>query len=235
MRTHALSCLMLLAAGCLGQSPTPVTTTTTTTSGTVGGNTDPGSGGTSAGTHLTFDHEMDEVDPFAVLARITEEGPPEISTRLHSCGKIKVATLGRVLKQLGVDLTRTATPASAGELYLGGLGALGAANYGARVPEALELTAAGAAKLFDIFVEAAPEIIAAMPTLTRCQGPGGTATMMFDASGHCTSDGISCLTGVPATQAQKDLCDAAASAGSTATIGKTLAVATILAAAHTCE
>ncbi len=227
--------LMLCLAGCLGPSTPMPETTTTTNHDTVGGNTDPGSGGTSAGTHLTFDHQLDEVDPFAVLARIMEEGTPEISTRMHSCGKIKVATLGRVLRQLGVDLSKTATPASAGELYLGGLGALGAANYGARVPEALELTAAGAARLFDIFVEAAPEVIAAMPTLTRCQGVGGTATQMFDASGHCTKDGISCLSGVPATQAQQDLCDAVASAGSTATIGKTLAVATILAATHTCE
>jgi len=229
--------LSVCLVGCLGQSPptTTTTTTTTTTSDTVGGNTDPGSSGTSAGTQLTFDHQMDAVDPFAVLRRITEEGPPEISTRMHACGKIKVATLGRLLEQLGVDLTKTATPASAGQLYLGGLGALGAANYGARVPEALELTAAGAAKLFDIFVEAAPEVIAAMPTLARCEGVGATPTQMFDSAGHCTFDGISCLVGVPATQAQKDLCDAVAGSGTTPTNGKTLAVATILSAAHTCE
>jgi hypothetical protein len=182
----------------------------------------------------TFDHEIDPVDPFAVLSRIQDQGPPEISTRMHSCEKIKYATLGNLLTALGVNMAKTATPPSAGQLYKGGAQALGAPNYGARVPEAIENTTAGLTKLFDIFVQAAPEIITAMPTAAQCK-KAGAAVSMFDGQGKCTLDGISCLQGAPASQAQKDLCDTVLTEGSTPQIGQAIAVATILAAAHTCE
>ena len=81
---------------------------------------------------------------------------------------------------------------------------MGAPNYGARVPESIELTTAGATKLFDIFVQAAPEIIAAFPTEAK---KAGAAVQLFDADGKFTSDGIAFLQGAPATQAQLDLCN----------------------------
>ena len=230
-----------LVAGCLGQAPTepnpdPVPTTggPTTTCDTLGI-----APGTSSGNEdNTFDHlNENDVDPFAVLGRIQEQGPPEISTRMHSCQKLKYATLGTMLSQLGVNLNRTTTapaPQSAGQLYKAGAQALGAPNYGARVAEAVELTTSGATKLFDIFVQAAPEIITAMPTNVAAQ-VGGAATNMFDAQNRCTLEGISFLQGSPANQAQKDLCDQVINQASSVTIGKTIAVATILSAAHTCE
>jgi hypothetical protein len=107
---------------------------------------------------------------------------------------------------------------------------MGGPNYGARVAETIELTAAGATKLFDIFVQAAPEIIAAMPMTKRCMGVD-----MFDAQNHCTPAGITCLTGAPATQPQVDLCNQALVEASTAQLGQTIAVASVLSAAHTCE
>ncbi len=229
-------------AGCLGgQAPTdepnpnPVPSPGTGTGTGTGGDTfGIAPGGTSSGTDgNTFDHMDNDVDPFAVLGRIQEQGPPEISTKLHSCQKLKYATLGKVLAELGVNMNATAAN-SAAVLYKGGAGAMGAANYSARIPEAIELTTAGATKLFDIFVQAAPEIITAMPTNVSCQ-VGGVATQMFDAQGKCTLEGISCLQGSPASQAQKDLCDSALTQGSTLAIGKTIAVGTILSAAHTCE
>lgn len=242
----------VFAAGCLGAAPnstgTPTTSNPAASSSTPAASanapdptepTDPTLGlaptDTSSGDpNNTFNHPQDDVDPFAILQRVQDQGPPEISTRMHSCQKLKYATLGNLLTALGVNMAKTATPPSAGQLYKGGGGAMGAPNYGARVPEAIALTAAGATKLFDIFTQAASEVIAAMPTATACM-KAGVATDMFDAQGNCTLDGIACLQGAPATQAQLDVCNSVLSAGSTAAIGKAVAVATILSSAHTCE
>jgi hypothetical protein len=222
-------------AGCVGNAPSG--------GGPGTGTGDPGTpggslglaGGTAGGTDNTFNHPEDPnaTDPFAVLQRIQEQGPPEISTKMHSCQKMKYATVGTVLSKLGVNMGN-ATATSAAQLYKNGPQAMGAPNYGARVAEAIEITTAGATKLFDIFVQAAPEIIAAMPNNAQCK-VAGASTTMFDTAGKCTSAGIACLQGAPATQAQIDLCNAILGSASTAPIGQTLAVATLLSAAHTCE
>jgi hypothetical protein len=117
-------------------------------------------------------------------------------------------------------------------LYKNATQAMGAPNYGARVSESIELSTSGATKLFDIFVQAAPEIIAAFPNVAK---KGGAAVQLFDTAGHMTSDGIAFLQGAPATQAQLDLANNILTSASTPQIGQTLAVATLLAAAHTCE
>src|SRR4051812_43001402 len=104
-----------LAAGCVGGSGGGTGTGTGDgTGGDTGGVTTPGDslglaggGSTSGGMGNTFDHDNDGLDPFAVLQRIQEQGPPEISTRMHSCQKLRYATLGNVLKQLGVNLAST--------------------------------------------------------------------------------------------------------------------------------
>src|SRR2546422_324848 len=51
-----------------------------------------GGGSTSGGMGNTFDHDND-TNPFAVLQRIQEQGPPEVSTKMHSCQKLKYATV----------------------------------------------------------------------------------------------------------------------------------------------
>jgi len=135
-----------------------------------------------------------------------------------------------VLGSLGVNLGATGTPPTAGQLYKNGAQAMGGPNYAARVAETIELTAAAATKLFDIFSQGAQEIVTAMPTTARCMG-----TNMFDMAGHCTAAGIACLQGAPASQAQVDLCNQALTEGSSPQISQTIAVASILAAAHTCE
>jgi hypothetical protein len=221
-------------AGCLGGGGSG--TGTGTGDGTGDGTQTPGGslglpGLTSGGSGNTFDHSNDDSDPFAVLQRIQFEGPPEISTKMHSCEKVKYATVGNILKQLGVNMAATGAT-SAAVIYKNGNQAMGAPNYGARVSESIELTTAGATKLFDIFVQAAPEVIAAIPTVAK---KNGAAIQMFDAGGKCTSDGIAFLQGAPATQAQIDLCNNILGSASSAAIGQTLAVATLLAAAHTCE
>jgi hypothetical protein len=193
----------------------------------------PASTGTGGGMDTTFDHDLEQADPFAVLARIQEQGPPEISTRMHSCEKMKYVTVGNVLAQLGVNMASTTTN-SAGLLYKNGGSALGMPNYSARVPEAIENSTAGVTKLFDIFVAAAPEIVKAMPTNASCK-LAGAATSMFDASGQCTEAGIACLQGTPAIPGQLDLCNNVLASASTSAIGQAIAVATILSSAHTCE
>src|SRR4029077_7768743 len=98
----------------------------------------------------------------------------------------------------------------------------------------VELTTASAAKLFDIFTAAAPEIIAGMPLRAECT-VGGVAAKMFNDAGQCTIDGITCLIGVPATAAHLDLCNSILSKASTPELGQIIAVAPLAAAAHTCE
>ncbi len=189
---------------------------------------------TSGSTDTTFDHQNDlDVDPFALLAQMQEDGPPEFSARLHSCPKMKYQTIGRLLASRGIDLGN-ANPDSAGNIWSSSDQALGVANYAARVPEQTELTTASAAKLFDIFVAAAPEIIANMPNRAECM-IGGVGTQMFDASGQCTLDGISCLIGSPATLTHVQLCNVILTQASTPELGKIIAVASLAAAAHTCE
>src|SRR5262249_17796530 len=158
---------------------------------------------------------------------------PELSTRMHSWQKIRYPDVGNILKSLGVNMAAPGAT-SAGLLYKNGSQAMGAPNYGARVAEAIELTTAGATKLFDIFVEAANEIITAMPNAAACK-VAGASTSLLDAGGKCSMAGISCIQGAPATQAQLGLCNNIVTAASTPQIGQTLAVATLLAAAHSCE
>ena len=194
------------------------------------------SGGTASGTEGTFDHPAALGDIAAdvreALARIEEEGPPAYTAHVHSCRKIPYATLGRLLTSRGVDLA--AGDGSAGALYRESDQALGAPNYAARISESTDVTVATASRLFDVFVQAAPEIIAAMPTLDACRiGADGTA--MFDASGNCTADGIACLLGVPATETHVALCNTFVARASTPENGRAIAVASMLAANFTCE
>ena len=219
----------LSSAGCLGDRP----------SSTPPGGDDVFAGGGSAasGTDNTFDHEMDNRDPFDILKQRQDEGTPEVSARLHSCQKLPFESLGLVLASRGVNLDAVAAagaPPTAGQLYKAGGAALGAPNYGSRVGEAIESTTAGATKLFEIFVQAAPEIVAAMPSLAACN-VGGQAARMFDDAGSCTQQGISCLIGAPALPAQVALCNQLVASASSRDIGQRVAVATILAAAHTCQ
>ncbi len=243
-------------AGCLGGTPSTTTTTnpngsttttnsdgTTTTTPAVNDPTDPTNPANTSGSPTnTFDHMDDNtIDPFQVLSRIQEQGPPEFSTRMHSCAKMRYSTVGNVLQNLGLATTGGAT--TAGGLYASGAGALGKPDYANRIAESVELSTAGAVRLYDIFVAGATTIINGMPTNTRCM-VAGAATTMFDATGtSCTMNGIACLTGATATQAQKDLCDSAVTSNTTKlstattapTIGQVVAVASVLAAAHSCE
>jgi hypothetical protein len=187
----------------------------------------------------TFDHFIDlgangGRDPFDILAQRQEEGAPEIRTRLHSCQKLQNSAVQSLLAGFGVDLAKTGNPAPAGQLYNEGTGALGAANYDARVGETIVWSSAGAAKLFDIFVQAAPEIIANISTVPQCQ-VNGAGPEMFDADNKCNTDAVSCLIGVPASADHVAVCSNAVKAASDIGKGKNIAVAALLSAAFSCE
>lgn len=196
---------------------------------------------TVGGENGTFDHMpnlgADEArDPLEIAKQREEEGSPEVRSRLHSCQKMQIASLRNLLTDFGVDLEATGNPKTAGQLIAEGTTALGAANYAARMGEDLVWTAAGAAKQFDIFVQAAPEIIAAMPTLAQCMKEGATeGPPMFEADNSCNADAVTCLIGRPATADHLAICKSLVASASDVDKGKSMAVATLLAAAHSCE
>jgi len=175
----------------------------------------------------------DGYDPYDELAQLQREGPPRYASRVHGCTKLRYATLGNVLASRGVDLT-AAGDVTAGGSYTGGKVTLGAPSYGDRVRETLEIGLATTARMFDIFVQAAPEIIANLPGRPECR-TGGIGARLFDAADRCDPDGVSCLLGVPATAAHLQICDQTVRAAADVESGKRLAVAVLAAAAHTCE
>jgi hypothetical protein len=194
----------------------------------------PPSGGTSSGEEEnTFDHMNDGISPWELVDRLSKEGPPRYTSHVHSCAKITYASLGNVLRSVGVN-TASTTALSAGQLYTQGFSALGGPNFENRIRENISVTTSGASRMFDIFAAAAPEVITALPTLARCQ-VGGTPAVLFDAGNVCQPSGITCLIGTPATQAHIDICNASVTGASTVDIGRRLAVAVLLAAAHTCN
>lgn len=190
-------------------------------------------GNASGGEENTFNHPGTNIDPFELLERLRQEGPARYSSRIHSCPKMKYDTLGTILASRGVNLANTAA-LSAGRLWRESDQALGAGNYAARQREGRELSTATASKMFDIYVQAAPEIIAAMPGRAECT-VAGVGAEMFNASNQCTADGIACLLGMPATASHLELCNLTVSRASDVEKGKRIAVASLLAAAHTCE
>jgi len=204
-----------------------------------GAQDDDGTGDYSGGDGNTFDHEDDlsadgGKDPFEVLKQRQEEGPPEIRTRLHSCQKLQVSALRRILNSFGVDLNATGNPAPAGQLVSEGRDALGSANYASRTGESRTWSNSGATKLQDIFVMAAPEIIAAMPNLEQCQ-VNGEGVEVFDAEDKCNEPAVSCLIGRPATSEHMAICNHIVSTAADVEKGKAIAVAAMLGGAYSCQ
>lgn len=189
-----------------------------------------GGGGTSGGEDNTFDHDNTGINPWDLLDRLLREGPPRYTSRVHSCPKMRVKTIGNLLASRGVNMGAGGATSAAG-LYNSGQNALGIPNYGARVRENLTLTTSSASRLFDIYAAAAPEIIANFESSPACAGAGP----LFDGSNNCLPNAISCLIGVPATLGHVEACNVAVHSASTIEIGKGIAVASLMAAAHTCE
>jgi hypothetical protein len=192
-------------------------------------------GATVGSEENTFDHDNSGPNPFDLIQRLATEGPPSFSSKLHSCAKIRVTTLGNVLAGLGVNINNN-TALSAGRLFRDGATALGGPDFANRIRENIGITTSGSSKLFDIMAAAAPEVIANIGTIARCNIDNQPA-VLFDASNNCVASGVTCLLGSPATQAHLDFCSftVRSADGGDLEVGKRLAVAAILAAANMCE
>lgn len=217
--TIAILASTVLASACTDEISTPDT---------------PPPGSTSGNEETTFDHDNTGISPWELLDRLTKEGPPRYTSRVHSCPKIRYRTLGTVLTSLGINVAST-TALSAGDLYRNGFNALGGPNYANRIRENIGITTSGASREFDIFAAASDEVINAFTNQTpalvnRC----GAGVQLF-AGDTCRPEGITCLIGTPATAQHLDFCNLTVLSASNATVGKRLAVATMLAAAYTCE
>ena len=195
---------------------------------------DPGlpAGSTTGGEDTTYDHDNSGISPWQVIERLQKVGPPRYASRVRGCPKIRVENLGRVLTSLGVDVTNQ-TALSGGQLYRDGMNAMGGPNYANRIRENIGISTSGASRLFDVFAASADEIIAAVPNLERCK-VNGVPAQLFDGN-VCRVDGFTCLMGVPALPAHIELCNVTIQNASDPELGKRLAVASILAAVHTCE
>jgi hypothetical protein len=182
----------------------------------------------------TFDHDAEAPPSWDVIMRVSDEGPPRFTSRLHGCAKIRYATLGNVLTSLGVDLA-SAAPQSAGALYAAAANAYGSPGYAGRRREDLAITTSGAAAELDIFAAAADEVTAALPTLARCRLGGAPGPALFDANNSCNADAITCMIGTLAQPEHVELCNRTVTKASAPAIGKRIAVAALLGAAYTCE
>lgn len=231
------------APACAGDPPTTIGETERETETEVVGDSPdkPGSKpeDTVGGEENTHDHmdglgEEGKRDPMEIAAQREEEGTPFQRARMHSCQKMQIAAVRNMLTDFGVNLGATGTPPTAGQLLNDGGTALGQANYAARIGEDIVWTAAGAAKTFDIFVQAAPEIIANIESSAQCQ-VNGTAPAMFNADDTCNADAVSCLIGRPSTPEHLAICNSIVQNASTVANGKNIAVAAMLSAAHSCE
>ena len=150
---------------------------------------------------------------------------------MHGCTKVRYRSLGNVLADRGVNVANT-TALSAGDLYTTGQAALGFENYANRLREDIDITISGESREFDIFAAGAPEIMKSIQGGTVAACPGVT---LFDASGNCQPSGITCLLGVPASSTHISLCNIAVTSASDQATGEQIAVASLMAAAYTCE
>ncbi|HEY6461363.1 MAG TPA: hypothetical protein VIY73_14455, partial [Polyangiaceae bacterium] len=115
--------------------------------------------------------------------------------------------------------------------YAAGQSPLGVAVYASRTPEMITPSTSALAKEYDIFAAAAPEILASnLAASKRCPG-----AQLVDSTGAFTADGLSCLMGKPAKPEHLTLANQLVSAASDKATGQQIAIATLLAAAHTSE
>jgi len=193
-------------------------------------------------------------DNTLVVANANEQ----TTAKNYSCGPMNYRTAGNVLLGLGVTLkidplevplpTPTTTtnnntnmnpttqpdPGAAQQAYTAAKSSFGVADYINRNPEATQVGTAQLAKMGDLFVQAAPEILSGFSASPRCGG-----VQLFDGNGHLTREGMTCLGGQVATTDQvtlaNQLLDRAVAQGMTQDGARELVVAGYLSAQFTCR
>ena len=230
--------LTLIAAAGLALAACTDGTSDSLSDGRTGGDPrDPNS--TAGGEGTTFDHSNDPggAAPGADFqppepAQLRLVGSPEVTSRLHSCGKLTVASLGDILTSRGLTGggTRPAGAISGKAIYDQGSTppAFGGANYNGRVPEAPFSSTSAMAKMFDIFTMASYDAVAANWAAPACPD-----TKIVGADGKFTQDGLTCLMGKPARP--EHLAVANDAIAKNPTDGAKIAIAALLSAAHTCQ
>jgi hypothetical protein len=135
-----------------------------------------------------------------------------------------------------------AKPATAGYLYFTGKDALGYPKLDSRLAEKEEHSTASAMRLMDIFIQAAPQIIANItdPNKAPACTLNGKNMPMFSLDGSCVEESVSCLIGMPATDDHMLLCNLLvdkANKNNSSDVAKkrNIAVAVLLSAAHSCQ
>ncbi len=158
-------------------------------------------------------------------------GSPEVTSRLHACGKLTVSSLAQLIDSRGLAGTgaRPDRTASGKDIFgrADTAAALGGANYNGRVPEAPFASTSAVSKMFDIFTMASYDVVADNWAPKACPG----TKILQD--GKFTKDGISCLIGKPATDEHVAIANDAVT--KSPTDGAKIAIAALLAAAHTCQ
>jgi hypothetical protein len=136
-----------------------------------------------------------------------------------------------------------AKPATPGFLYQSAGDAFSFPKVDSRRSEKDGHTTASAMRLFDIFIQAAPQIIANIEdpqAAPACVLNGQTHPMFDPVDGSCVEESVSCLLGHPATDEHLLLCDLIVEKADTSNPTDVMkkqhiAVASILSAAHSCE
>ena len=233
MKRIALTLVSVVALALAGCGTGTTDTLTNGRNGTGGG-----AGGTAGGEDNTFDHSNDPGgaapgtpgNPTPSAGEVRAMGSPQVTSRLHGCGKLSYASLGELLdsRGLGPSQGRPNGVKSAQQLYDEGVAALGAANYNGRVPEAPFASTSGMSKMFDIFVMASYDAVADDYDAPACPG-----VKILGADGKFTKDGLSCLMGKPAKD--EHLAIANDAIAKNPTDGAQIAIAALLSAAHTCQ
>ncbi len=213
-----------------------------------GGVNDPNA--TAGGEDTTFNHNNDPgaADPAANNSspepqQVRLVGSPEVTSRLHACGKMSVLSIGSILASRGLTGGGTRPQGAQSGMAIYGnfntttmvatpsantASALGGANYNGRVPEAPFGSASAMSKLFDIFTMASYDAVGANWAAPACAN-----VKVLGADGKFTKDGISCLIGKPATDEHVAIANDAITKNPTD--GAKIAVAALLSAAHTCQ
>jgi hypothetical protein len=210
-------------------------TSDTLTNGRTGGVGDPN--GTAGSEDSTFDHSNDPgaaapgADPNAPEpAQVRLVGSPAVTSRMHSCGKLTYASIGELLTSRGMTgkAQRPSGSQSAQQIYNKSSSQLGAANYNGRVPESPFASTSNMSKEFDIFAMGAYDVADPGWAAPACPG-----VKVIGDDGKFTKDGISCLIGKPATDEHVAIANDAIAKDPTD--GAKIAIAALLAAAHTCQ
>jgi hypothetical protein len=180
----------------------------------------------------TFNHSNDPAgasegplpDPGQRAMETAAAGGAVASARMHACGKLSLRAMRNLMVTRGASANSQGLVTNAANAS-----ALGAPNYAGRIPEAAFASTSALGKAFDIYVTASADMVNPTWAPTACPG------VKLTENGKFTKDAVSCIIGKPAKAEHMALADDLVAQAATPADGQRIAVAALLAAAHTCE